>query len=323
MTESELIVQAGHAGLRADVYVAMQFPFLSRTRVKQKIMQGESLLNGRRYATSARLRPGDRLRMFWRNDGQPGGGEAAPAALDVLYEDEQLIAVNKPAGVPVHPTGRKQAQTLIQRIRSREWEGIARSLAGGDTAYYPGLVNRLDLFTSGVVLVAKDRLTLAAMHRLIGAGGVHKRYLAVVVGAVPQEQGRIEAPIGPDPDSPIGIKQAVREDGLPALSDYRVLERLAGHTLLEAFPRTGRQHQLRVHLASLGHPVWGDLIYGDPTLFLRYYANGCRLTEDLPPRQALHAAELHFRHPVLGGELAILAPAPADFLAITQTLRGS
>jgi 23S rRNA pseudouridine1911/1915/1917 synthase len=317
-------VEPRHAGLRADVYVAMRFPALSRTRVKQKIMQGESLLNGRRYASSARLRPGDRLELFWRAGAPPDPCLAGPAPrLEILYEDAQLIAVNKPAGVPVHPTGRKQSLTLIQLLRSRDQERISASLAGGDTSYYPSLVNRLDLFTSGAVLVAKDRVTLVAMHRLIAAGEVHKRYLALAAGSFAHRQGRIELPLGPDPESAIGIKQAAREDGLPALTEYRVIDRVGGHTLLEARPRTGRQHQVRVHLAALGHPIWGDLIYADETLFLRYYANGCRLDEGMPPRQALHAQQLRFRHPVESRDVEILAPPPPDFLAILEQLRGT
>jgi len=328
MSKSECVVQARHAGLRADVYVAMQFPSLSRTRVKQKIMQGESLLNGRRFATSARMRPGDRLELFWRRESPPPEA-AAPGCpadsdppLQILYEDEHLIAVDKPAGLPVHPTGRKQTHTLIQMVRARERQRILDSLAGGETGYYPGLVNRLDLFTSGVVLVAKDRITLAAMHRHSAAGGMRKRYLAVVAGLPDPPEGRIDLPIGPDPASPIGLKQTVRQDGRPALTEYRVIERMGGHTLLELLPRTGRQHQLRVHLAAIGHPVWGDLIYADPSLFLRYVAGGCRLQADMPPRHALHAEQLGFRHPLQGRELLIRSPAPADFLAIAERLRG-
>ena len=315
---TRLVVDPRHAGLRADVYLTMRFPELSRTRVKQKIMQGESLLNGRRYATSARLRPGDRLEVRWQS---PPPRPCPELEIPILYEDEHLVALDKPAGVPVHPTGRKQSLTVIQQLRGRERERIVARLAAGDTGYYPSLVNRLDLFTSGVVLAAKDRATLAAMHRLIAGGGVYKSYLAVAAGSFEHTEGSIRLPLGPDPHSRIGIKQAVRSDGLPSRTDYRVLETLVDYTLVEALPRTGRQHQVRVHLAALGHPIWGDLLYVDESLFLRYHANGCRLDGELPPRQGLHARELRFRHPVEGRELCIAAPPPPDFLSILEALR--
>jgi 23S rRNA pseudouridine1911/1915/1917 synthase len=312
-----LSVEEAHAGLRAEAFLALRLPFLSRTRVKQKIMTGEVRVNGHRLATSTRLRPGDQLRVRWR----PADDPVPTYRPEVLYEDEWLLAVNKPAGVPIHPAGRRQRGTVIQAVRERFRAQIERSLASGDPGFYPSLVHRLDLFSSGVVLIAKDRRTLVVMHRLIAARGVAKRYLALARGRVQPGAGRIEGPIGRDEASRIEIKRCIRQDGLPAVTDYEVLERLEGHTLLAVYPRTGRQHQIRVHFASRGHPLWGDLIYEDESLFLRYVAGGCRLDPTLPARQGLHAECMRFLHPVSGRELRLRAPVPEDLARIIETLR--
>jgi len=316
-----LRVEALHAGLRAEAFLALRFPSLSRTALKQKIMGGRVRVNGHRLATSTRLRAGDLLEVSWTEE------PAAPAAVELLYEDASLLAVNKPAGLPIHPAGGRLRGTLIQAVRQILRPQVQRSLEAGDTGFYPSLVHRLDLFTSGVVLIAKDRPTLVAMHRLAAAGRIHKRYLALVRGTVPapagQARGRIEGPIGPDPCSRVRLKRSLRPDGLPAVTEYEVLENLAGHTLLAVYPLTGRQHQIRVHLAALGHPLWGDLLYDDESLFLRYAANGCRLDPTLPPRHGLHAERVRFLHPASGRELELIAPLPQDLGAVIEGLRGA
>ena len=312
-----LQVEEAHAGLRAEVFLALRLPFLSRTRLKQKIMTGEVRVNGHRLATSTRLRAGDRLQVRWR----PADDPAPAFDPEVLYEDEFLLAVNKPAGVPIHPAGRRQRGTVIQAVRERFRAQIDRSLASGDAGFYPSLVHRLDLFSSGLVLIAKDRGTLVSMHRQMAGGEVAKRYVALVRGRVEPPAGRIEGPIGLDEASRVAIRRCIRADGLPAVTEYEVLERLAGHTLLAVFPLTGRQHQIRVHFASRGHPLWGDLIYDDESLFLRYASNGCRLDPSLPARHGLHAEQLRFRHPASGRETSLCAPVPEDLAGIIESLR--
>ena len=161
---------------------------------------------------------------------------------------------------------------------------------------------------------------------------MERRYLAVVEGRVADDTGIIDAPIGPagGPANPrpadrrrsgtVGIRMCVRPDGLPSRTEYRVLERGRDHTVLHAVIGSGRQHQIRVHFASIGHPVVGDLIYRDEQLFLRYWANGCRLDESLPARHLLHAGRLSFVHPFTGARLVIEAPVPGDFLAMQAAL---
>jgi 23S rRNA pseudouridine1911/1915/1917 synthase len=236
-----------------------------------------------------------------------------------------LLAVNKPAGLPIHPAGPRLRGTLIQAVRQAFRPQIQRSLEAGDPGFYPSLVHRLDLFSSGVVLIAKDRPTLVVMHRLLAGGGMHKRYLALAHGEVRLPEGtlrgRIEGPIGPDPRSRVRVRRCIRPDGLPAVTEYEVLERLRGHTLLAVYPLSGRQHQIRVHLASIGHPLWGDLIYQDESLFLRYAANGFRLEPGLPLRHGLHAERVRFLHPATGQELELCAPLPEDLAQVIAELR--
>jgi 23S rRNA pseudouridine1911/1915/1917 synthase len=318
-----LLVAREHAGLRADVYLALCLPFLARTRIRQKIQTGESLLNGRRYATSARLREGDEITIEWR-----GPVDRTPAPrLDILFEDEWILAVDKPAGIASHPMGRIQSGTAIQFARERDAAEIAAHLARGDAGFYPRLVNRLDVFTSGVVLVARTRHALRAMHELVAARRIEKSYMALVEGIIGEQEGRIELAIGRDETSAVALKMAARTDGLPSLTTYRVIRRLPRHTLVRAFPLTGRQHQIRVHFAAIGHPVWGDLLYKDERLFLRYLdfvkgdgTLGGIPDADLPVRHLLHAEEVSFVHPATEAAVRISSPLPADFEEILQRL---
>ena len=322
-----LRVPAERAGLRAEAFFSLSFPFLSRTRIRQKIQQGEATLNGRRFATSARVREGDEITVAWRGPA-PGGDAGAGSPPTILFEDAWFVAVDKPAGQASHPSGAIQEATLIQEVRRHLRPATELLMAGGDREAWPTLAGRLDRFTSGIVLVARTGTALAALQRLRHEGLVERRYLAVVEGRMIDDAGTIDARIGPIPGGPaagnsgnvVGIRMVVTPEGLPSRTDYRVLGRGLSHTVLHAMPRTGRQHQVRVHLASIGHPVVGDLIYRDESLFLRYWANGCRLDESLPPRHLLHAERLAFDHPFTGANIVIEAPVPADFTAMLAAL---
>lgn len=311
-----LRVDAASAGSRADSFLCRELPFLSRTRIRQKIQTGESLLNGRRYASSARLKEGDEITLQWR-----GVPDRSPQPeLEILYEDEYLLAVDKPAGVASHPMGRAQSGTIIQSARQRYAGEIRGSLIHGDGGFYPSLVNRLDTFTSGIVLIAKVRPALLALQDLAARALISKEYVACVEGRVAQDEGRIALPIGRDDASTVRVKMSARPDGLPSVTEYRVRRRLPAHTLLSAFPQSGRQHQIRVHLAALGHPVWGDLLYKNEELFLRYQRNGGILDDSLPSRQCLHAERVAFIHPMTRVLVTISAPIPRDFLEILSRL---
>jgi 23S rRNA pseudouridine1911/1915/1917 synthase len=301
---SVLRVPASRAGTRADVFLCGQLPLLSRTRIRQKIQMGESLLNGRRYSTATRLRAGDEIRVSWR--ARPPQ-EPVPD-MEVLYEDDALLAVNKPAGTASHPMGRRQSGTVVQFARLRYEMSIRESLDRGDMTLYPTLVNRLDVFTSGVVILALTRPVHKVMQALIGQRHVFREYVALVEGEMEDEEGLIDLPIGPDTGSSVRLKMACRADGRESETRYAVLTRLSGHTLLRVTPHTGRQHQIRVHLAAIGHPVAGDLLYKDEALFL-----AAQDAASVPARHWLHARQARFIHPVTGEEVRIEAPIPDEF----------
>jgi 23S rRNA pseudouridine1911/1915/1917 synthase len=304
-----LRVDGSADGLRADAFLARELPTLSRTRIRQKIQMGESLLNGRRFATSTRLREGELITMTWRGT-PPRHGDLQ---LPILYEDAVLVAVDKPAGVASHPVGGRQSGTVVQFARQRYAAEIRASIDAGDPGFYPTLANRLDVLSSGIVLIAKTRAAHAAMQVLMVQRLVTKEYLVLVEGSLKAEAGVIDAPIGFDDGSAIRVKMACRPDGRASVTEYSVVRRLPAHTLVRAIPRTGRQHQIRVHFASLGHPVVGDLLYKDEQLFLRFQGV---VKGMLPPRQALHAAGMRFLHPFTSRPVSIECPPPQDFLAM-------
>jgi 23S rRNA pseudouridine1911/1915/1917 synthase len=322
---SVLLVPASRAGLRADVFLSRELPYLSRTRIRQKIQMGESLLNGRRYSTATRLRAGDEISLSWR--GLPERGPVPD--LEILYEDGHLLAVNKPAGVASHPMGKRQAGTVVQYARLRYGKIIQESLERGDMTFYPTLVNRLDVFTSGIVILATTRAVHKAMQALVEQRLITREYIALVEGTLRDEEGLIELPIGTDTTSAVRVKMACRSDGRKSATRYAVIERLPGHTLVRVIPLTGRQHQIRVHLAAIGHPVRGDLLYKDEALFLAAQETAgpseglAPLPGPLPPRHFLHARWASFTHPVTGARVTVEAPLTADFETIVRQLRAS
>ena len=328
MPPVRLRVDEASAGLRADAFVSREMPGLSRARVRQKIQMGEALLNGGRFATSTRLREGDEILVPVRSPSPaapPRGISSAPPApppraLPILYEDGHLLAVDKPAGVATHPMGRTQEGTVIQFARQRHAEEIRERLGRGEVDWFPRPVNRLDVFTSGVVLVALSREAQVSMQALLAERRVRKEYVALVEGVVEQESGTVALPLGFDPASSIRLKMAPLASGRPSLTRFSVLRRFPRHSLLLAVPETGRQHQIRAHLAAIGHPVVGDLLYKDEALFLRYQANGGVLDDSLPPRHSLHAIRIEFPHPLTDVITSIVSPLPPDFEAMVAAV---
>jgi 23S rRNA pseudouridine1911/1915/1917 synthase len=311
-----LEVAPPRAGMRTDAFLAHELPALSRTLIRQKVQTGEVLINGHRCSTATRVRAGDWLRISWR--GAPVSGPLPE--MPVLFEDEWLLAVDKPAGVASHPVGRRQHGTVVQWARARYAGLIRADLERGGREFYPTLVNRLDVFTSGIILLAKTRTAHAALQDIVTRRLVSKEYIALVEGVIAEDQGRMDSPIGLDPDSAVRVKRALRPDGLPSVTTYTVLRRLPGRTLISAFPITGRQHQIRVHCSGMGHPVCGDLLYRDERLFLLYLRGGGAPDGSLPARQLLHAARVSFTHPLTGARVVIESPLPEDFLAVVKDL---
>ena len=245
------------------------------------------LLNGSPVFTSAVVSAGDRLRVDLRDDAPEVPIQPIPMALDIRYEDEFLLVVNKPAPLAVHASSFSPGEPTL-----------ANALAyylGPSLVFHP--VNRLDRGTTGLMVVAKNRFAHNAMRRLLHTDDFSREYRGICIGVPSPAAGVIDLPIGRAEGSP--IKRCVRPDGAPAVSVYETLETAGGLTLLRLLPKTGRTHQLRLHMAAIGHPLAGDWLYG---------------TEDrcLIARPALHAWGLTFRHPVTGKLLSFQAELPAD-----------
>ena len=297
-------VPAGRAPERADRFVTDRSG-ISRSQVQRLIAEGRLTTDGRRLRASALLDGGMELVLDVPEPRPPGiEGEAVP--LTVVYEDPDLLVVDKPAGMVVHPAPGHQAGTLVNALLGRDAAGFG-TVAG---VARPGIVHRLDKDTSGLLVVARnDRAQLALMAQL-RERRMKKRYLALVAGSVGATVGRIEAPIGRDPRH--RTRMAVVPEGKPAVTGYRVRERFRGWTFLELDLVTGRTHQLRVHLASIGHPIAGD----------RVYATGpARSGPEGLERLFLHAWRIEFLSPSDGHLIRAEAPLPGELDSVLDAHR--
>jgi 23S rRNA pseudouridine1911/1915/1917 synthase len=310
---TDLVATPEAKGERLDAWLARQLPALSRSRLQALIEEGHVLLDGARARPSARLRPGEAVRVH-----VPAPIPAEPQPEDipvaVVHEDAHLLVVNKPAGLVVHPGAGTSRGTLVNALLRH-----VRDLSGVGGVLRPGIVHRLDRGTSGLLVVAKDDETHRALVRQFAGRTVEKEYVALVLGNPPGASGEIDSPIGRDPVH--RKKMAVRAPrGREARTSWRVEERFDGAALLRVRIHTGRTHQIRVHLASIGHPVAGDPVYGGKrTLSSRRGA--AREAFASLERPALHAARLAFTHPATGERLAFEAPLPADLESVLALLR--
>lgn len=288
-------------GQRLDVAVAAHLDRLSRAQVQRLIKDGHILVDGAPAKASYRLEGGEEVTVrLPRSEARPLEAEAIP--LSVLYEDDDLIAINKTAGMVVHPATGHQTGTLVNAALAR-WPGL-RDVGGEE---HGGVVHRLDKDTSGAILLAKTDAALADLQGQFKRREVQKRYLALVEGVPESSEGIVDAPLGRDPRR--RKRMAVVKEGREAVTHYRLLEAFEEHSLLEIHPKTGRTHQIRVHLAWLGHPVVGDRVYG-------YRKQRLHLK-----RHWLHAAALTVRSPSSGEPLTFEAPLPPDLKHVLETLR--
>jgi 23S rRNA pseudouridine1911/1915/1917 synthase len=296
-------VTPGESGMRLDVFLARRMPDWSRSQVQRQIRSGLVNVGARTvYKSGAEVETGDRISIQAARHELRALPEELP--LDIVYEDEDLVVVNKPAGMVVHVGAGIRSGTLVNALLHHVGT-LAR--AGGDLR--PGIVHRLDRMTSGLVIVAKNDPALRALSSQFKGREVQKTYAALVHGRVKAESGEIKRPVGRDPRRRIRMRTSgigARE----ALTRYAVRRRFRHFTLLEVHPLTGRTHQIRVHLASIGHPVAGDTLYGAPSR-LETGAPGERSTNTLP-RNFLHAAAICFRHPRTGEAMSLEAPLPAE-----------
>jgi 23S rRNA pseudouridine1911/1915/1917 synthase len=287
-----------------DVWLARAVPELSRARAQALIAEGRALVGGQPVRASRRVRAGEPVTLSVPPP-EPAVPQPEDLPLSVVYEDVHLLVIDKPAGIVVHPGAGAPAGTLVNALLFH-----VRDLSGVGGVARPGIVHRLDKGTSGLLVVAKDDATHRDLVSQFSGRQVEKTYLAVVAGVPRAREGTIEAPIGRDPVH--RKRMSVRAArGRPARSTYRVLETLAGAALLEVRIHTGRTHQIRVHLASIGNPVLGDPVYGGRRTPIAAEA----------ARPMLHAARLSFTHPATGARVHFESPLPADFRALLPRLR--
>ncbi|HWB85909.1 MAG TPA: RluA family pseudouridine synthase [Bryobacteraceae bacterium] len=288
--------EADDAGKRLDQMLHEHLPAFSRSRIQEWIRHGRVLVDGAPGRASRALRGGEQIDV---EPEEPAPLHAVPEdiPLTVLYEDQDVVAIDKPAGMVVHAGAGVHEGTLVNALLHH-----FGTLSGVGGALRPGIVHRLDRYTSGVLLVAKNDAAHHALAEQFSGRQVEKTYLALVHGQVKQEKGGIEKPIARDPVRRIRMTARLGE-GRAAWSEYRVLRRFHGFTLLEVRIGTGRTHQIRVHLSSIGHPVAGDTLYGAPAH-----------SEGRPPlgRFFLHAHRIRFARPGDGAEVVVISPLPPE-----------
>ena len=292
---------AADDGRRLDVVIAGHLPSLSRSRVAHLAAGERVRVDGRPRKPAFRVRRGQAVEVTVPAP-VPSGVRPEALPLDVVLEDADLVVVNKPAGMTVHPAPGHPTGTLVNALLAR-----VHDLAGIGGELRPGIVHRLDKDTSGLLVVAKTDAAHRGLASQFKAHTARRTYLAVVRGRVRRDEGTIAAPLGRHPVRRLRI--AVVPAGRRAVTHYTVLERYRGATLLACRLETGRTHQIRVHLAHIGHPVLGDPVYG-------------RARAPEIARQALHAARLEFVHPRTGRPVACTAPLPPDLARLVARLRG-
>jgi 23S rRNA pseudouridine1911/1915/1917 synthase len=308
-THRELVVSSSDSGTRLDRFVATQCPELSRTRVQELIDAGLVRVDGSAAKKgAARLRGGEEITVE-ALDRPAVVAKAEPIPLDVLYEDEDVIAINKPAGMTVHAGAGNVSGTLVNALLAR---GQALSKSGDPLR--PGIVHRLDKETSGVILVAKNDAAHAKLGEAFRQRAIKKTYLALVQGSLKEKTGRIELAIGRDPIHRTRMATPRKSwrgmtiaNPREARTDWRALAKIDGTTLVEVQLHTGRTHQIRVHFSALKHPVVGDTLYrASPQLHIG------KVALPKPGRNFLHAAKLGFSHPRTGAWIEVRAPLPAE-----------
>jgi len=305
--------------MRLDTFLAAQLTENSRAHIQRAITSGDVVINERAVKPSYRVRAGEEIQVELP---EAVPLEAAPEAipLDIVYEDEEIIVINKPAGMVVHPGAGITSGTLANAL-VYHFNQLAQQLPQAGGVLRPGMVHRLDVGTSGLIVVAKTDRAHLNLATQFEERRVFKSYVALVYGRVAANVGRIDAPIGRDPRH--RVKMAVRRvgEGRAALTLYRVLERFNEFTLLEVEIKTGRTHQIRVHLAALKHPVVGDQAY-DSGRANTLKGTPLRTALTRLGRPFLHAAQLQFAHPASGERLSFQAALPDELQEFLAAVRG-
>lgn len=296
----ELVFVVEVGGIRLDRWLAQHAPGgLSRSRLQALITQGYVQVNGQPAEPAYKVRPGDRI-VLTVPPPEPVALVPRPLPLRILYEDADILVVDKPPGMPVHPGPGHAQDTLVNALLAQ-----VKNLSGIGGALRPGIVHRLDKDTSGLLLVAKNDTAHQALAHQIQERRLHKGYLALVWGVPYPPEGTVDAPIARSPRD--RKRMAVVPGGRPARTRYRVVRPFGECALVEVWPETGRTHQVRVHMQAIGHPLVGDPLYS-------------RRRTHLLGRQFLHAAILGFAHPRTGEWMTFHSPLPADLQRVVAAL---
>jgi len=303
MIEKRLMAETKDAGKRLDVWLTSKFSDYSRSYISKLIEEGNITVCGKPAKAGYKLKAGDKIDVRIE---EPKPLEVTPEKidLDIIYEDNDIVVINKPRGMVVHPAAGNFSGTLVNALL----EHCSDSLSDINGIIRPGIVHRIDKDTSGVLVVAKNNESHLKLSTLLKKHDIQRVYLAVASGVIKEDAGRIEAPIGRHPAD--RKKMAVNlKNGRHAVTHFKVIERFKSATLIEARLETGRTHQIRVHMAYIGHPLVGDMVYGKSKK--KYPIEG----------QALHAMLLGFVHPRTGEYMEFRAEPPEDFVVLLEQLR--
>lgn len=299
MTESELLVlsvQSDDENVRIDKYLSSQLDKLSRSYLQKLLKEGQVFVNGLSVKPNYKVTQDDEIRISIPRDQEPEI-EAEDIPLDVLYEDMDLLVVNKPKDMVVHPAAGHYSHTLVNALMFH----CKDQLSGINGVLRPGIVHRIDKDTTGALVVCKNDIAHQSLAAQLAEHSITRRYRAIVHGNLKANEGRIEGSIGRHPTERKKMAVNVR-NGKPAVTHYHVLERLNGYTYVECRLETGRTHQIRVHMASIGHPLLGDELYGPKRSTIKHLQG-----------QTLHAMVLGFQHPRTGEYMEFTAPLPDYF----------
>lgn len=295
------VARAEDSGERLDRFLAAQLTEMSRTRIQALLERGRITINGAAAKRSYRMEEGDSVAIEIPPP-EPAAAQSEAIPIEILYADADVAAINKPAGMIVHPGAGAKSGTLVNALLHEFGARGELSSIGGELR--PGIVHRLDRETSGALLVARNDLAHRALAEQFSSHRIEKTYVLLVHGNLKQDSGRIELPIARDLHRRIRMTTKRRE-GRAARTDWRVRLRVPGFTFAEADLHTGRTHQIRVHFSALGHPVVGDTLYGAPRM--------PKIGEKAGPplsRNFLHAARIKFEHPTMGKKIEVRAPLP-------------
>lgn len=306
-----LTIDRSYPNERLDAFLRRQFPTLSRGAIQRLIEQGHITVNAKPVKATHTPRAGEVVRIEFP-EAKPAAAQPEDIPLDILFEDKSLLVLNKPAGIVVHPAAGNEEHTLVNALLHH----CRGELSGIGGVARPGIVHRLDKETSGCLVIAKNDETHVALSAQFAGRTVEKLYLTIVCGIVPRDAGNIHAAITRHPTHRKRMAVSDEDDGRPAHTSYRVMERLNHATLVAAELHTGRTHQIRVHFRHLGFPVAGDDTYGQ-----RQTKKLAELTRYEAPRVLLHAHKLAFTHPRTGKKVKFTTPLPADMEDALKFLR--